>query len=387
MFSKSLSVFLVFFILLSLVSCTSHNKPSDAQVKQFKPVDKTLSEDEKALLPYYNNGWSFVSDATSYKINEVASVDDKAIYYLGEKVGSISGKYIIKSAIAPTDAYKLYFFAADTKNSDFFKNEGDLYVYDIKTNKCTMLLDSKYLGKYGSRKNIISDGKKVYLLYRATQWMNIVNIGEDGKDSLSCKLTDEKYQKLTKYAYTTDSLSGWIPQSDGSFIVVSNELISKGDGKANVSRALKVNTSTGDIEPSDYDYVQYSSFQINTYFNFLPDKLTYVFEQTEATDELNGQKSCVQQLYEVNKDNKKLIGGINIGNSFLTKLYSKYITPEYLFVTIPTKQNTTLLRISLKTGEFKYINDILGVYNVDESSVIVDLWNIYWDKEVFPIGK
>lgn len=388
MVRKLLSVALLLFILLSLISCSpSKTGGNQDKVKEFKPVNKTLSEEEKSLLPYYNNGWTFVSDTTSYKINDVASSKDKAIYYLGEKVGSISGKYMVKGPIAAADDYKLYFFAAIADSPGSLNYDGDLYLYDIKANTYTMILDKKYLDKYGARKNIISDGKKVYLLYRAAEWMNIVNIGEDGKDVLSCKLTDKKYQELTKYAYTTDKLTGWIPQPDGSFMVVSNELISKGNGKANVTKALKVDLSTGEIKPSDYIYVEGSSFDTNTYFDFLPNKANYIFKKTEVTDQLNGQKSCVQELYRVNSSNNKLIASINLGNSFSTYLHSKYITPEYIFVTIPEEGKTTLLRVSLKSGEFKLINDILGIKIVDEQFVILDLWNMYTDNKVVPIGK
>ncbi|MCX8074891.1 MAG: hypothetical protein N2749_04815 [Clostridia bacterium] len=335
----------------------------NSEIEAFKPVSKTLSDEEKALLPYYGYGWTFI-----YSENAYNGVRDIIIYYLGQEVGTISGRYEIFSNIVALDDYRVCFFATDRDDENLKPRSNEtissLYIYDIKTDTYTKLQSREYLKKYGIFRSLISDGKNIYLLYKANSWTNVVAITADGQDSLSCKIPNDKIY--------IDNVKGWILQADGTFMV------SDSHGSYNVD------ITTGNIKKNDYIVDSKSIFGNNSYFNFLPSKAMYISEKVDETDELTGDKYFKQIVYEVDGNNKRNVA--QIGVSQFGKLECEYITSKYLFFLVGQKgySGLTYLLIDLDTGEAKYIDDLFGRV-MDYKELTIDLWNAYTTSKVISL--
>lgn len=147
-------------------------------------VYESLNEQQKQLLPFYNNGYSFEGDGVRYLgeffikdtfINDSqthlyiddltkngifwAILNDQTLYYKGDKrgSGSINGKY--------------------------------LFVYDRNDSEPTVLREWSDLEKYGDIVYITSDNKNLLMIFKAASWYNIVQIDTNGNDELLSKIS------------------------------------------------------------------------------------------------------------------------------------------------------------------------------------------------------
>jgi hypothetical protein len=356
--------------LTGLLDNVNSGSSDNSDSYSFTPVSKTLSDKEKALLPYYNNGWTFVLSNTDYiKQGALAGTRDRVIYYLGQKVGLISGRYPIFSNIVAVNDYKIYFFAVDKEESGVNANVEDsssLYVYDIKANTYENLSSWTYLKKYGNIRRLISNGKNVYLLFKANGWMNVVSVSDSGADELVSKITDDKIN--------IDNVKGWIPQSDGTFMV------------SNDKSSYNVNVTTADVVKNEQVTNDNSIFVDNSYFNFLPDNSIYTEEKVQEKDELTGNAYFVLNLYKTKDNIKNKFAQIKHVSEF-GKIECDYITTKYLFFIVDIRgTGITYELIDLKTGEKMYMPDLVG-NNVKTNDVVVDLWNIYTNNKTVSIEK
>lgn len=307
--------------------------PTESTTEVLIPSIDDLNDEQKALLPFYDNGFCLSSG-------------DRDLYYMGELIASYIPIYADNNNYywTITDDFKVYF-----RGEVGYENAGKwLMSYDVKTGEKKELRNWDELEKYGKVDFFISDGSNVFIAFNAGQsldtWYNIVKIDENGNDKLVCKTEYGSYDSDSdiNYGYLGHAMNfgeenifytiGKYDDHDEQYLVKVKIDFSTGeyevvDKEAGVIKdRVKIN-SNGDKYWSEVYQVLPNSMY------FLPDNIFYYGETRQEVDELNGEVQTVTDIIKVDRNTReeKIIGTFDHdiyeyhdGNSCITDKYLIY---------------------------------------------------------------
>lgn len=342
--------------------CTITVSPKYASVEK-------LSEREKELLPYCDNGWTYVKNG-SY-------ID---IYYLGEKATYIKRKpewdgktYEIMMPgsygdIVTTDNHKMFMVADDNS----YYGDHFVFVYDLDTDEYKRVyrsLKKEYVATYGSFEGFITDGKDVYMLFRGSyQKMNVLKYNENSNefDFVNTFAVDMNALLTENFVYCRDE-NVWRTEAHDYYSSVGSYAY------ALVTLDIKNSTITVDTDNLGQGIAvgtKFSMYQrekgIVYYWNEVVETNVYTDSSTvyEELRRLNTNTGVDDYLYRVNRgfeDGLKFIGaqGIVVGYG--------HDGNEFVY--------------NENTGLYTTCKGIIGS-NYEDG---YDMWNCYYNGKAYPI--
>lgn len=341
---KHLSILLVIIIVVSFSACQGNNTEQGKSTYQNTQNEETtknvttevftepttealipsideLNDAQKALLPYYNNGYNLTEG-------------DRDLYYLGKLVANRIQVYV--------DNYSNnYLWTITDDKTVFFRGEVSyqadgkwLMTYDVKTGVTNKIKDWVNLEKYGDSIYFTSDGKNVFILFRASEWYNVVQVDKEGNDTLLSKIdfhnsfnSDEGYSEI-------DFLNTMRTENEYEFFIYGT--INKYDSEQGVHktyyRKYNIDFKTGKYECVD----EIISPEHDGGFIFLPISMCFLpnnnyfyGKEIEVSDELTGYKHLEIEINEVDRNNntKKVLSVLNYYS-----IDEAYLTDKYLII-------------------------------------------------------
>lgn len=350
---KYISILIIIILAISFASCqrdnsiqveSTHQSTNNEEKTQIEtteiitepttepliPSIEDLNDTQKALLPFYNNGFTLTSG-------------DRDLYYMGELIANRIPIYAHHNSYfwTITDEFIVYF-----RGEVGYQVDGKwLMTYDVKTGETKKLRDWEELEKYGDPGYFMSDGTNVFIAFSAGQslnsWFNIVEIDENGNDTLMCKTTYGSYDPNSHIDYGELSsamnfgedyifytIGKYDDHTDKYFVKVKidfktgeYEVVDKEKG---INGSKRKTNSNGD----EYLSNQYQILPDKMYFS--PDNVFYYGETRQEIDELNGEISVLTDVIRVDRNTReeKIIGTFdydiykyNDGNSLITDKY------------------------------------------------------------------
>lgn len=307
--------------------------PTEPSTEELIPSIDDLNDAQKALLPFYNNGFSLKTN--------------RDIYYMDKKIATYVPVYADGNYFwTITNDLMVYF-----RGKVGYQEDGKwLMSYDVKTGETKELRDWEELEKYGNVDFFTSDGTNVFIAFSAGQsldsWYNIVKIDENGNDTLVCKTTYGSYDPDSdiKYGYLGQLMNfgeEYIFYTTGKYDDYTDEYFVK----------IKINFKTGEYNIVDkeegviggkgktnsngesYWSNQYQILPDSMYF--LPDNTFYYGETRQEIDELNGEKTMLTDIIRVDRNTReeKIVGTFDFsiyGSGLSYKDGDSLITDKYL---------------------------------------------------------
>lgn len=331
----------------------------------YPSVDK-LSEIEKELLPYYNYGWTWVKNRSNIDI-----------YYLGEKIHSISNKIdwygdkyeIIQNSITITDDHKIYMVAL---SPDYYADRY-VFIYDIDTDQYTMIdggFRYDYVATYGDYLRLLTDGQDVYMLLEGTyKKMNVLKYSD----------SSNRFEYVNSFEITLTALL------EENFVYYKDEKVWKTEAYSYFSEkrdyvhalvTLDLNNGTISIDENNPG----EGIAAGTKFSmYLREKgINYYWKEVAVTNEYTDNTTYHMELRMLDKNTstEKTLYSVNRGYEGDLE----FIGPEWFVVTYDGYD---------LTGRVYYEKYCLNVWCEDIIGYVYedayDMWNYYYDGKAYSI--
>lgn len=333
------------------------------------PSVEALSNEEKELLPYYNNGWSLnLMDSNYYGKNYVADV-----YYLGKKVKRIDSELTIngekfyqnrtdRHMYAITDNHQLFMLCRKTGKVLSDDDYEAMIRYDIDTDSYKIINSVSYIcnvNGYRYATGIVSNGEDIYLLI---------------DDGIIYKY-DKKQDRFIYLSTIAEGVKGQVVYDSDEKVWVSafGDEFFKYDFEAGIC-VKEHDDCIGLLKGSKFSLWQKKTG--NYYYN----------KESKVLNENTGLYRSYTSLYSHNESTNKdteLIKTDNAGFQGGVSYHLKFITNKGVVV-IQNNNHQQWFVFNESKNSYKLTYDDMGIpywLSLDNH----DMWNFYVDGEVYPI--